>query len=61
MDSPTSVPDARPLKIFLSLLDKWEIGSPLTDALILYTLSSIMRTLQTIEGDSEDVRALALF
>ncbi|CAG8690918.1 17565_t:CDS:2, partial [Acaulospora colombiana] len=59
MDSPTLAPDAKPLKIFLSLLDKWEIGSQLTDALILYTLAFIMKTLQNIEGDSEDIHLAA--
>ena len=32
---------ARPFKIFISLLDKWEIGSPLTDVLVYDAFKAI--------------------
>lgn len=59
LDAPSPVPDARPLKVFLSLLDKWEIGSQLTDALILYTLDSIKRILSDRPTDFEDIHLAA--
>ncbi|KAG8840312.1 hypothetical protein FRB91_006317, partial [Serendipita sp. 411] len=59
LDAPTPVPDARPLKIFLSLLDKWEIGSQLTDALILHTLESIRKTLGERPAEFEDIHLAA--
>lgn len=34
---------ARPYKIFISFLDKWEIGSPLTEVLILDALKAVHR------------------
>ena len=37
----------RPFKIFLSLLDRWEIGLPLTDALCLQALHALSQHLTT--------------
>jgi hypothetical protein len=49
--------ESRPFKIFISLLDKWEIASPLTDALVLDALKAI-RFLMQRDGEerNEDVR-----
>ena len=44
----------RPFKIFVSLLDKWEIGSLLTDVLIYDALLAMQRILNSREGE-EDV------
>ena len=45
---------SRPFKIFISLLDKWEIGSLLTDVLIYDALLAMQRILNSGEGE-EDV------
>src|SRR5258707_1775869 len=51
----TQPQDARPFKIFLSLLDKWEIGSQLTDTLILDALRAVMDLLRERNEESDDV------
>lgn len=63
--SSSSVPDSakaalrqKPFKIFISLLDKWEIGAPLTEVLVLDAFRSLSRCLSA-RGESEgydDVR-----
>ena len=45
----------RPFKIFVSLLDKWEIGSPLTEVLIYDALLATQHALGSAEIE-EDVR-----
>lgn len=56
MDSPsTEYPESRPFKIFISLLDKWEVGSLLTDALIVDTLRAIKRHLDSSIEAKDDV------
>jgi hypothetical protein len=54
---------ARPFKIFISLLDKWEIGSPLTEAIIYDALKAIKQSVQSSSEKGEDVRVtnLSLF
>lgn len=42
--------ESRPFKIFISLLDKWEIGSPLTEVLIYDALKALR---QHLTGESE--------
>lgn len=45
---------SRPFKIFISLLDKWEIGSPLTEALVYDAFKAIKKALDSgldIGGD----------
>jgi hypothetical protein len=42
----------RPFKIFISLLDKWEIGSLLTDVLVLDAFRALKGSLR--EGDLHD-------
>ena len=48
--------ESRPFKIFISLLDKWEIGSPLTEVLIYDALKAIRQHLQSSSDGREDVR-----
>lgn len=47
--------ESRPFKIFISLLDKWEIGSPLTEALIYDALKAIHQHLTAESETKEDV------
>ncbi|BGP14202.1 hypothetical protein JCM10213v2_002145 [Rhodosporidiobolus nylandii] len=42
----------RPFKIFISLLDKWEIGAQLTDVLVLEAFDALRRSLR--QGDDHD-------
>ena len=51
--------NARPFKIFISLLDKWEIGSPLTEALIYDALTAIKCSVQSTSEKGEDVCYIA--
>jgi protein dopey len=44
---------ARPYKIFISFLDKWEIGSPLTEILILDALKAVHHT-RSEQGQVDD-------
>jgi hypothetical protein len=46
--------ESRPFKIFISLLDKWEIGSPLTDVLVLDAFRALKQLLAS--GGADDVR-----
>ncbi|EGO05284.1 hypothetical protein SERLA73DRAFT_82881 [Serpula lacrymans var. lacrymans S7.3] len=45
--------ESRPFKVFISLLDKWEIGSPLTEALV-YDIFKAIRKLIDSGSDSYD-------
>lgn len=45
----------RPFKIYVSLLDKWEIGAPLTDVLIYDSLKAIKQALTDGKDNYEDV------
>lgn len=47
---------ARPFKIFISLLDKWEIGSPLTDVLVYDAFKAIRKALESGSESCDDVR-----
>ncbi|KAF9225321.1 hypothetical protein BS17DRAFT_872565 [Gyrodon lividus] len=51
--------ESRPFKIFVSLLDKWEIGSPLTEVLIYDSLKAIRQHLQAESDISEDITMTA--
>lgn len=44
--SSSGVPDPRPYKIFISLLDKWEIGLPLTEVLIIDSVNAVQSHLK---------------
>jgi hypothetical protein len=43
----------RPFKIFISLLDKWEIGYPLTEAIVLDAFTAVQACLEEDEGADE--------
>ena len=49
----------RPFKIFISLLDKWEIGAPLTEVLVLDAFSALQVSLRP--GDDHDEVSLSQF
>ncbi|KAJ7742186.1 Dopey, N-terminal-domain-containing protein [Mycena olivaceomarginata] len=50
--------ESRPFKIFISLLDKWEIGAPLTESLVFDAFKSIKRLTEAADG-GEDVTMTA--
>ena len=52
----TEYANSRPYKIFISLLDKWEIGYGLTDKLVFDALISLKRALSENPDVGEDVR-----
>ena len=45
--------ESRPFKIFISLLDKWEIGSPLTEVLVVDAFRALKQLLAS--GGADDV------
>ncbi|KIJ66430.1 hypothetical protein HYDPIDRAFT_26778 [Hydnomerulius pinastri MD-312] len=51
--------ESRPFKVFISLLDKWEIGAPLTEALIYDALRAIRQHIQSGSDTSEDITMTA--
>ncbi|KAL4070521.1 Dopey, N-terminal-domain-containing protein [Scleroderma citrinum] len=51
--------ESRPFKIFISLLDKWEVGSPLTEVLVYDALRAIRRHIQSGSDGKEDVTMTA--
>ena len=46
----------RPFKIFISLLDKWEIGAPLTEVLVYDSFRAIKQHMGKPAESAEDVR-----
>jgi hypothetical protein len=48
-------PESRPFKIFLSMLDKWEIGAPLTQVLAYDAFKAIKSLVENPSEGSEDV------
>lgn len=48
--------ESRPFKIFISLLDKWEIGSILTETLIYDAFKAIRNFILNPREGGEDVR-----
>lgn len=57
MESHTTdaVERQRPFKIFISLLDKWEIGGPLTEVLVLDAFAALQTSLRP-NDDHDEVR-----
>ena len=56
MFSPsTEYPESRPFKIFISLLDKWEIGGPLSEAIVLDAFKALKSLIELDTASSEDV------
>ena len=49
----TDYAPSRPFKIFISLLDKWEIGSQLTEVLVYDALASLKKLLERMSHDGE--------
>ena len=49
---------ARPFRIYISLLDKWEIGGALTDVLVYDALSAIKELVESAEDGNEEVRLM---
>lgn len=52
--------DTRPFKIFVSLLDRWEIGAPVTEALAIDALTALKAGLGRSE-ESDDVCGSNIF
>jgi hypothetical protein len=52
--------ESRPFKIFISLLDKWEIGGPLTEILVYDAFKAIMQLVHDATDSSNDVRSSSL-
>ena len=48
--------ESRPFKIFISLLDKWEVGGPLTEVLVYDAFKAIMQLVQDSTDGGNDVR-----
>ncbi|KAI0307632.1 Dopey, N-terminal-domain-containing protein [Multifurca ochricompacta] len=56
MFSPsTEYPESRPFKIFISLLDKWEIGGTLTEAIILDAFKALKPLIESKPASGEDI------
>lgn len=47
--------ESRPFKIFISLLDKWEIGAPLTEVLVYDALIAVKNLTEHPVDTGEDV------
>ena len=47
--------ESRPFKIFISLLDKWEIGAPLTETLVYDAFKAVMDLMENPTEGGEDV------
>lgn len=47
--------ESRPFKIFVSLLDKWEVGGPLTEVLIYNAFKAIKSYVESGSENTEDV------
>ena len=46
---------SRPFKIFISLLDKWEIGLPLTEVLVYDAFKALRKALESGQDAGDDV------
>ncbi|EMD42316.1 hypothetical protein CERSUDRAFT_102665 [Gelatoporia subvermispora B] len=52
---PTEYSVSRPFKIFISLLDKWEIGSPLTEVLVMTAFKAVKKALESGRDNTDDI------
>ncbi|KAJ7610904.1 Dopey, N-terminal-domain-containing protein [Roridomyces roridus] len=50
--------ESRPFKIFISLLDKWEIGAPLTETLVFDSFKAVKQLVESPDG-AEDLKMTA--
>lgn len=48
--------ESRPFKIFISLLDKWEVGGPLTEVLVLDAFNALKKAMQSSPDNNDEVR-----
>lgn len=48
---------SRPFKIYISLLDKWEIGQPLTEVLVFDAFKAAKRAVESGLDAGDDVRS----
>lgn len=48
--------ESRPFKIFISLLDKWEIGAALTEVIVYDAFRAIKQLIESRTDGGEDVR-----
>ncbi len=48
-------PESRPFKVFISLLDKWEIGGALTEAIVLGVFKALKALIESDRASGEDV------
>jgi hypothetical protein len=56
MDSPSGeYAESRPFKIFISLLDKWEIGAPLTSVIVYDSFTAIQNLVENPRDSGNDV------
>ena len=54
-----SIDAQRPFKVFLSLLDRWEVGAALSDRLVVPALEAIRAGLPRVSAEiREEVRSL---
>ena len=58
---PDSLDRQRPFKIFLALLDKWEIGSLVTEQLVLVVIRSLQLCLPSDENANEARKIITPF
>ena len=49
--------ESRPFKIFISLLDKWEVGGPLSDILVYDSFKAIKYLVENPTDTGNDVRS----
>lgn len=57
----TEYSPSRPFKIFISLLDKWEIGSPLTEALVFDAFRALKQGIESGTDPGDEVWSLKFF
>ena len=50
---------SRPFKIFISLLDKWEIGPPVTEVLVLDAFKAIRKVIDSEDDVEEEMTMTA--
>ena len=52
--------ESKPFKVFISLLDKWEIGAPLTQVLVYDSFKAVKHLVENASESSEDVKSFPL-
>ncbi|KAF9056037.1 Dopey, N-terminal-domain-containing protein [Panaeolus papilionaceus] len=60
MNSPSGeYAESRPFKIFISLLDKWEIGAPITESLAYDAFKAVKKLVESASDHGEDLSMTA--